>query len=532
MRAALGVVLAVTLMTMFAAAGVARGERHSSAPAKRGPAVANGVSARAAHGPPPAKRGPAHAKRRSTPLRDRPVSVSVSASAQAASEPVPPVPQDFLGLSFEVGSLAQIASYADAGDLVTMLRSLGAGVLRFGGVTADEQIAWTDATTPRPAWALGVLEAGSLGQLGSLAAASGWHVLLTLGLGHYEPEVAAQEAAAAKAALGPSLEAFELGNEPDSYAKHGLRALPWTPSQYDEQVNAYRNAIEAVAPGIPLAGPDTSGSSAYEQWGLSEAIYERPALLTGHHYPLGCNEQPAPSIARLLSPQIRELEVASLRRYTFIAHETEVPFRLDEANTVSCGGVPGISNTFASALWAVSFMTEAMEMGVSGINLEGNPANCGGYTPVCAPSAEDLAGGALVAQPEWYALLFARALLGERPLHTVIGPEERPNVEASAFAAADGTLQFALVDDDPPGARSVAAHLHVGSGFHGGTILSLTAPSPESVSGVELGGEPVAANGSWTEPAVLPHAPNSDGVITVVLKPSSAALVTVAPLGR
>jgi hypothetical protein len=227
------------------------------------------------------------------------------------------------------------------------------------------------------------------------------------------------------------------------------------------------------------------------------------------------------------------LEERSLRRYTFIAQETEVPFRLDETNTVSCGGVPGISDTFASALWAVSYLTQAMDLGVAGINLEGNPANCEGYTPVCAPSAQALATGALRAQPEWYALLLARALEGERPLHTIVspGPTVRPNVEATSFAAADGTLQFVLVDDDAPGERPVAMRVHVGGGYHGATILRLTAPSPEALSGVSLGGETVAANGSWSEPAVLPHVTNVGGVITVNMKPSSAALVTVAPMG-
>ena len=165
------------------------------------------------------------------------------------------------------------------------------------------------------------------------------------------------------------------------------------------------------------------------------------------------------------------------------------------------------------------------------MNFEGNPANCEGYTPLCAPSAEDLATGALVAQPEWYALLLLRALLGERPLQTTISPAHRPNVEASTFLAPDGTLQFVLVDDDPPGARGVAMHLHVGRGYHGARILSLTAPSPEALSGVQLGGQAVAANGSWTQPSSLPHAANAGGVITVDVKPSSAALVTVAPLG-
>ncbi|MGD1056156.1 MAG: glycosyl hydrolase family 79 C-terminal domain-containing protein [Solirubrobacteraceae bacterium] len=463
-------------------------------------------------------------------MHRRAIPVAVSFDA---SEPGAPVPRNFLGLSFEVGSLPRIASYSGEGNLVSMLRSLGVGVLRFGGITADEQTAWVDEATPRPAWALGVLEAGDLRGLGSLAAASEWHVLLTLGFAHFDPEAAAREAAAAKAALGESLEAIEIGNEPDSYARHGLRPQPWTPVQYEEQINAYRIAIEALVPGIPLAGPDSSGSSAYEKWGLSEAIYQRPALLTGHHYPLGCAEQPPPTIARLLSPQIRQLEERSLRRYQFIAQETEVPFRMDEANTVSCGGVAGISNTFASALWAVNFLTKAMAMGVSGINLEGNPANCEGYTPVCAPSAEDLATGALRAQPEWYALLLAKALVGERPLPTTVKPKpaERPNVEASTFLAPDGTLQFVLVDDDPPGSPRVAVHLHIGDGFHGASVLSLTAPSPTALSGVRLGGQEVQPDGLWNEPATLPRVANKHGVITVKLAPSSAALVTVAPAG-
>jgi hypothetical protein len=102
---------------------------------------------------------------------------------------------------------------------------------------------------------------------------------------------------------------------------------------------------------------------------------------------------------------------------------------------------------------------------------------------------------------------------------------------ARAFGAADGTTQFVLVDDDPPGSRGAAMRLHVGAGFHGATVLSLTAPSPQALSGVKLGGRAVAANGSWSPPRVLPHAANTNGVITVDLAPSSAALVTVAPKG-
>jgi hypothetical protein len=475
-------------------------------------------------------------------------SIPLSVSLHAGS-PGAPVPQSFLGLSFEVGSLSQIASYAAEGNLVTLLRSLGIGVLRFGGVTADERVAWAESGSERPAWAAQTLDAADLRQLGELAANSGWRVLLTVGLAHYEPAAAAREAAAAQAALGEGLEAIEIGNEPNSYAAHGFRSEPWSVVQYDEQVTAYRSAIEALAPGIPLAGPDSSGSKAFESYGLGEAIHQLPALLTGHHYPLSCNEQPPPTIERLLSPEIRQLEQASLRRYTKIAELIEIPFRLDEANTVSCGGVAGISNTFASALWAVNYLANAMAMGVAGINLEGNPTNCSGYTPVCATTGEALATGSLVAQPEWYALLLAKELIGERPLRTSISSPQRalaprapggtaapgqtpsaPNVEVTTFLASDGALHFVAVDDDPPGSRSVALRLNVGAGFHGASILALTAPSPTALSGVRLGGQAVAANGSWSAPATLPRAANRGGVITVKLEPSSAALLTVAPI--
>jgi hypothetical protein len=461
------------------------------------------------------------AKRRPVPEK---VSVSVNAGHPGAT-----VPQNFLGLSFEASALPQIASYANEGDLVGMLRSLGVGVLRFGGVTSDIDVGWVDEVMARPAWAQEELNFADLQGLGALAVRSGWRVLLSLGLGHFEPEAAASEAAAAKAALGESLEAIELGNEPDSYTLHGLRSEPWTAVQYGEQVAAYRAAIEAAAPGLALAGPDVSGSSAFEKWGPAEVVDQRPALLTGHHYPLGCNQVPAPTITQLLSPQTRKAEAVSLERYVSISEAGATPFRLDETNTVSCGGVAGISNTFASALWAVGYLSQAMTMGVSGINLQGNPTNCGGYTPVCAPTAEDLSSGALVAEPEWYALLLLRAQLGERPIETTTNAPGRANVEVATFLAADGTLHYVIVDDEPPGARTVALALRIGRRFHGGSILSLTAPSLTSLTGVTLGGRAVAADGSFTQPTRLPHAANVDGLITVDVKPSSAALVTVSP---
>lgn len=444
------------------------------------------------------------------------------------AHPGAPIQQGFIGLSFEASALPQIARYSDRGNFVTMLRSLGPGELRFGGVSADTRIAWTDNRTPRPAWATNVVDADDLHELAALAAASGWHVVLTLGIVHFDPLAAAREAAAAKAALGPWLTGIEIGNEPNSYAQHAMREEPWTFAQYAEQVAAYRAAIAAAAPGIPLIGPDVSGSAAFEAWGPAEAVTERPALLTGHHYPLGCAQQPPPSIVRLLSKRIDAKEVASLHRYVAIANASATPFRLDETNSVSCGGVADISDTFASALWAAGFLPHVMAAGAVGFDMHGNPARCDGYTPVCAPDAATLAEGALVAQPVWYALLMLRGLAGDRPLPARVRVSSRSiNVRVAAFASPVGGIDCVLVDDDPPGARPIAVRLRVGAQLARASVLSLNGESPAAVSGVSLGGREVATDGRWVA-GRLPSVGVRAGVATLQLAPSSAALVRIA----
>jgi hypothetical protein len=443
--------------------------------------------------------------------------------------PGSPVPRRFLGLSFEVSSLRQIAAYAAGGDLVRLLRSLGPGLLRFGGVSADTRVAWSDPLTPRPPWASSVIDAGDLRRLGRLATRSGWQVLLTVALAHFDPAAAAREAAAAKAALGHNLAGIELGNEPDAYAKHGFRTQPWTFTQYNAQVSAYRRAIGRAAPGIPLVGPDVSGSAVFRSWGRGEAVRDRPALLTGHHYPLGCHDVPAPTIARLLSPRVRRLEGMSVRRYTSISRARAIGFRLDEANTVSCGGRSGISDTFASALWAVDYVTRTMAAGMAGINFQAAPANCAGYSALCAATPAGLAKGALRAQPEWYALLLTRALVGSRPVRSAFRAPRGRNLDVSSFLTGDGGLMSVIVDDDPPAAGPIAISLRVARRFAGASIVALTAPAPAARSGVTLGSRAVAADGSWSEPTALSQRPNRSGTITLVVAPSSAVLATVAP---
>ncbi len=460
------------------------------------------------------------------PAGSLPVTVTLDREA-----PGHPIPERFLGLSFEAAAINKLAHNGRRGDLVELLRSLGPGMLRFGGVTADEHVAWTDAETPRPGWAVSTIGPSDMSALGVLAKRSGWQVLLTVGLAHYEPETAAREVAAAHRALGPYLAAVEIGNEPNAYGNHGFRELPWIAQGYEEEVSDYREAIGALTPGVPIAGPDVSGSGIFPEWGSEEALAQAPALLTGHHYPLGCAQNPPPSIEALLSSATRGLAARSLTTYLQVANVNKVPLRVDETNTVSCGGVAGISNTFASALWATGYITQGMAAGAVGVNFQGNPTNCVGYTPICAPDPTALAEGNFRAQPEWYALLLTRSLVGERPLPTTLsdeGAEDSPDLVAAAFVGPKRSLKVVLSDNDPEGAPPLTLEVEVGPHMGVAHILRLTAPSESATSGVRLAGRAVATNGSWHAPEHTETATPHSGFVTLQLTPGSAALVSVS----
>ena len=434
----------------------------------------------------------------------------------------PAVPERFLGLSFEAQSVPDLARLATTGDLPLLLRSLGPGVLRIGGVTADSQAAFVAPGATPPSWATTTLSPSDLSGLAALAGSARDQVLLTVGLAHDDAAAAAREAAAARAALGDSLLALEIGNEPDAYGQHGLRPQPWTFAHYAPEIGTYRAAIAAAAPGVAIAGPDTTGAK-FAAWGPDEARVERPTLLTAHRYPLVCSALPAPSIAGLLSAATRGRTVAQLSSDAVIARAAHIPLRIDETNSVSCGGRAGVSDTFASSLWAVQLMTEAMQLGITGVNFHDLPANCHGYSPLCATSPAALAAGRLQAAPEWYGLLLLRSLAGTRPLTTSLRGGDA--VTAAAFRGR-GVVRVVLVDTSASGAARTV-RIAVGPGARAGDALALTAPSLAATAGVRIGGRAVDAAGELRGPLSRTPVPVTGGIATTSLASASALLVTV-----
>ena len=233
---------------------------------------------------------------------------------------------------------------------------------------------------------------------------------------------------------------------------------------------------------------------------------------------------------------MRRSEREVLGKAVAIARAHATPLRIDEANSISCEGRPGVSDTFASALWALDYTARAIAAGVAGLNFHDLLTKPGAYSPLIAPGAGALATGALHAAPEWYALLAAHALLGERaggrPLSTVVAGGAAGELSASAVRAPDGRLALLLVDYDPPGSPPLAVRLRVPRDLAGGSVLRLTAPSPAATSGVRLGGRVVAADGTWTPPPAPPRVSGRAGSLAVQMPPEQRRRGDALPRDR
>jgi hypothetical protein len=287
--------------------------------------------------------------------------------------------------------------------------------------------------------------------------------------------------------------------------------------------------VQAATPAVAFVGPDQASGRRGLGWLADEAVLERPALLTAHYYPLAWCVGYHPALADLLSPRMHDAEQGMLTRIAAVARRHAIPLRVDETNNISCGGEPGVSNTFSAALWAVDFLARAMTLGIAGINFHGHLANPSGYAPLAALTPDALRAGQLTAQPEWYAMLLAKQLLGDRPL----GAARRPgglDVTAHAFLSAGGRLHLVVVDDEPSGAPQLRVRVPVGRAFGSGVALRLTAPSLDATSGVALGGSGVQAHGGWGPSGALPIVPVRGGSATFTVDPGSAVLVSLPPL--
>ena len=435
------------------------------------------------------------------------------------------------GLSFEADDLT-LPGFA-SGDLAAYLDTLSpSSVIRVGGNTVDETF-WTSTGATAPSWSIGTITPADLTALGTLAKASGWKVILGVNLKEYNPTSAANEAEYAQRDLGSSLEAIEIGNEPDLYSQYES-----DPAQFPTDFQSYVTAIEAAAPGVPIEGDDLAGapdSSFQSAFISSQQKLASPEIneLTSHYYPLTASTcGGSPTVAELLGTGVRDAESDEAAEAVAAAAKLGVPAVLDEGNSVVCEGQAGVSNVYAAALWEIDDQLVMARDGVAGDYMHGTVEECGSakplymyYTPLCAPTAADATEGLLAAQPEYYGLAALRDV-GTGQFLNLSNPVWA-DVRAYAVEHTNGTMTVVLDDvDNPSTTGSTTVQLDLGATFSHASQVALTASGGlTATSGITLGGQTVQSNGTIAAPTTTSFTVSGD-TATVTVPAGSAQIIT------
>lgn len=454
------------------------------------------------------------------------VSLAIDSSALGHT-----IQSDYTGLSYEQAQMANPNFFSGSNaQLAGFLRRLGQqGVLRIGGNTSEYTF-WDRNAKPTAAaehLAAGpdkghhpaeheVITPQAVRNLSDFLDKTGWKLIYGLNLGKGTPENAADEAAYVVETIGADrLVAFQLGNEPDLFYRNGLRPSTWTVQDYLGDWERFFKAVRKRVPNAPFAGPDTAGNV---KWLMPFArkFKQDIRFISSHYYAEGPPTDPSMTIARLMEPSPRlQGEIAAVKQ---AEQETGLRFRLTETNSCYQGGKQGVSNTFASALWAADLMYQEATEGSIGINFHGG--GYGWYTPV-AGTPED----GFIARPEYYGmLLFAKAGPGQLMGAKLSGNDAAPLLTAYALRGADGHTRVALFNKNLD--RDVEVSIS-GVGSPSASVMRLEAPSAEDTTDVTFAGAPVGAGGSWS-PLVQEYMSAHNGGHVLHMRKASGALIEFA----
>lgn len=433
------------------------------------------------------------------------------------------LPHSFFGFSTEYTELPLYERNIPLFERVLSLLRIpdtGPMVLRIGGQSADRTF-WNPDKRPLHTPYAYVLTPKWFRLAATVARQLRLRLLLDLNLRTSSPSMSAGLARAAKARLPRgSIAGFEIGNEPDQYPGD------YSVEDYVSDFQTYAQAVRRVAPKVRLLGPASASTNL--QWMSGVVWGDRSVLsvLTGHRYPLSACVAPGsslyPTIPRLLSESTSATMAQEVHPAVALAHQANVGFRLDELNSVTCGGVPGVSNTFATALWAPDALFELLSRGVPGLNVHMRPTRINGPFVIRRSGLE--------VRPLLYGLiLFARAMgPGARLVHLNLHfSHEKAHLKAWAVRLAGGAMHVLLINK---GSRQLTVDLRLPPDGVG-TVDRLLAASAAATSGVTLGGQHLGADGTWhgsnTDESILP---GPSGYQLAVPRFSAALLSLPAPV--
>ena len=492
-----------------------------------------------------------------------------------AEHPGPVVPDDFAGLSFERGPLnpgnAGVAGYLFSpanNSLITLFRNLGLRNLRIGGGSVDDFI---PAGTGSDSFA-------GIDNLFAFAAVAGVQVIYTLRLLSPSSKpisdlksVDAQAAGYIWRHYRENVASFAIGNEPDWHAFHTYPGHPLDPAIYEEipgvpgsaypsylaNWRSFADVVGDAALGAPLAGPDTgaystltytpdpeNGVSWTQQFASDERDSGRIADITQHYYvggdPGDTSAQQA--ITNMLSPEwvngtaiVTQPTGTTYTPYPWFYANNLAPvaaaglrYRLTESNDYLTG-VPGASNAFASALWALDYLHWWAAHAAAGVNFHNKQWL---YTDTIVPDPAPAAGGYAIT-PKGYGI--KAFTLGSAGQAKPVAIENADGINVTAYCIGGAGVHYLTIINKTQGAEAADTAVTIvppGPRLQGAQIMTLASGEPGDATGASatLGGATITGDtpwdGKWSALTADPRAG-----ISLTVRATTAAIVRIQSAG-
>ena len=347
------------------------------------------------------------------------------------------------------------------------------------------------------------------------------------------PANAAAEAVAIDRLLGSNgtacrgrLTGFEIGNEPDSPGYGTVRAES-SATAFAKGWRQFASAIVAAVPGVNLVGPSLGGESDFASYMPSfiAANSDLLGVLTQHYYQIG-----SPSQATIASivPKVTDswLLQAAPDLESVSAANRRIPIEINEGNTVANGGAVGVSNTFASAIYAVTnvldFSTYAYGAGPVTIDFtsEGTPfygpTYTGGYSPI-------------VDGPGYTG---PNPMLTGIKLVNMLGPGDLRQCTLSAgdanlrcFVVVSGTTTNVVLVNQETSLNETVITVFP-EAIHAASSILMTAPSLTATTGATIQGASIQSDGSLTLNAATPQTIVATTQVSITVPAHSVLILT------
>jgi hypothetical protein len=480
-----------------------------------------------------------------------------------------------LGFSVESADFAH--GFLTKARMSQWLKTLGKhGVLRLGGYSMD--LVWPAfgayRNSPAPSQAIGgTVDQSDLDQLRALLHDSGWKITLGVPLKSIidpsqiksptkdpSPAVtldqAVAEVKAAHRTLGDDMLAVEIGNEYDN-------VTTLAPAEYYATMKRYYAAIKQAVPdtNIRVTGPSANTATTNTQLdGFVSAVQADTAgdprhmisELTNHLYPQShCGTSNA-TIAGLMSTNTYITDRNKLQGIMDITGRLNdgMPAVINESNSASCSGQPGVSDTYASSLWSLDYLMQTAQSGVARLQFHTNTAAiCGDFQPrdsvnypisyryygaFCAADQHALDTNRLSAAPLYYGLWAFRQVPDGKFLNVNLPDTALPQLRAYAVKSRNGQLTMVLINiQDPATSTSTTDTVTVNlpSAYRGGSAVTLQSTAAGGLasldaSGITLGGRSISDRGVQSGRPSATQVHVTGGQSTISVAPGTTQIIT------